>query len=172
MSEVRRTDEMLNEDAVELRLGTADDLGAVISLGAAMVDEFPRYRGMPFNEAKMTARSEAFFQRGGTLFLVAVTGDGDVVGFFTATLEEYDWADDLYAQEHLWYLVPDLRGGKVHAAMFEVFEHWAKINKCREIFNTMYLSPEKSDGMDQMMRRMGYRRMGGTYWKGLRHGVG
>lgn len=165
-----RSDELLNEDAVELRLGGEADLPAIIELGGKMALEFERFKGMTYLPDKMMTSAQRFMQRGGTLFMIALDGGGVPVGFFTGTLEEYDWANDYFAQEHLWYLIPQLRGGQVHSAMFQVFEKWAGMNGAREIFNSMYVGAEKADGMDLMMRRMGYLRIGGNYWKGLRHG--
>lgn len=119
----------------EVRRATAADTPALIAMGRALHAESPRYRDMPFSEAKL-ARLAARLQ--GTLLaedagvFVAEAG-GEPVGMAVVILAERWFNEERFATDLTMYVKPEHRGGRLFLRLVQAMEDWARAQGVRDI---------------------------------------
>lgn len=154
---------------LRLRLGAVADVPAAVALGKRFAVEFERFRGLIYNEEKCTARVSANIANPNFFFLILETSDGEIIGFLAGYLAEYDFADDYFADEWHFYIVPEYRGGIAAIKMLKAYENWCREKNAREMYFTWFGHfSDAHDAPDSIFARLGFEKTGATYWKLLR----
>jgi GNAT superfamily N-acetyltransferase len=111
----------------EVRRATPADTPALIAMGRALHDESPRYRDMPFSEAKLvklSSRLHGSLLCSDAVILVA-TAAGEIVGMTIGILAERWFNDERYVTDLTVYVKPEHRGGSAFPRMVKALEAWA-----------------------------------------------
>lgn len=153
----------------EVRRATPADTPALIELGRAMHAESPRYREMPFSEARLQALSARLHH--GTLLVedaaifVAEAG-GAPVGMAIVFLDELLLSDAKFVTDLVVYLKPEHRGGRLFLKLVRAFEEWARQQGVREIVLGVSTGVHAEQTVNAY-RRLGYEPAGNTCTKDL-----
>ncbi len=148
--------------SIQIRLAESEaDIEKLIALGPRFIEE-SRYRGLPFDAEKLRqAGRRALANKGQFGVLMAMKGD-EVVGLLLAIVSEYFFSTELVAATTFFYVTPEHRGGMAAIKLLHGFRNWARNRKVREI-NVHITSGVHLARTDRLMRRLGFRFIGGTY---------
>jgi GNAT superfamily N-acetyltransferase len=73
-------------------------------------------------------------KRPGMFHILAISGEGEVVGVCMGYLDKTFFGPDLVAHQHIFYVVPEARGGWWAREMMRAFEGWACSAGAKEIW--------------------------------------
>lgn len=73
-------------------------------------------------------------KRPGMFHVLAVNGNDEVVGVCMGYLDKTFFGSDILAHQHIFYVVPEARGGWWAWEMMKAFERWARAEGAKEIW--------------------------------------
>ena len=119
------------------------------------------YRRIPFSKKRLTqllkanTRNDLFFGH------IAVDEDGKIVGGLTAYLVQYIFADEVFADEMCFFILPEYRSLKLAREFIKSYVEWAKRRNAKEIRMTT-TSGLQSEEYAKFLEAMGFAKLG-TY---------
>lgn len=107
-----------------IRPATADDIPALIALGAVMHAESPRFSRFGFERDRLDGniRMVLAYEYG---FAVVAEHDGEMVGGLLAVAMPHFACDLLQACDLAYFVRPDRRGGIAAARLADAYREWA-----------------------------------------------
>ena len=123
---------------VKVRIGTHEDIPAVVDLGARLHAESPTYRDFPYSRIKVRAVLQ---QCVGTLMapaedavMLVAEEDGRLIGMLLGYLTEGVFVEDLViATDLTFYVEPEHRGTMAAVRLLKAFEVWARTHGATHI---------------------------------------
>lgn len=94
--------------------------------------------------------------------LLLLINEGNIVGVLGGIKYQDVNSENLIASELFWFVEKEHRGQG--SELLELFEKWAKINKCKKII-MVHLADLMPDRLEVFYRRKGYRKMEVHYVK-------
>lgn len=146
-----------------IREATHEDAEEIVSLGRRFVNE-SGVSWVGYDERDAMAYLGEFLGAPNKIVLVMIR-DKKVVGFFFGRVVPFLFNSRLLlAEEELWYVAPESRGGFGAAALLRRFERWATDKGAARISigNTVEIA---EDRYGQLVTRLGYTPYGRTYRK-------
>jgi GNAT superfamily N-acetyltransferase len=114
-----------------IRLGTLEDIPALLDLGEQLYKESP-YKGT-IDRRKMRAHLErAVIEKGQYLVLISYDGD-KVVGGLVAYAYQPVFSNDWIAIEVFLYVEKNYRASTRGVDLVEAFEYWGKATGCQAV---------------------------------------
>lgn len=104
-----------------IRPATAEDIPAVMALGAEMIAESPEFSRFTPNLRKQTAIFKGSVANPYIFFWVV----DDLSGFMLGHLEVQPWFDERIAVEDVFFIRPEARKTRRAVALLRMFESWA-----------------------------------------------
>lgn len=142
---------------------TVEDLEELLVLAKAMHSESPRFRGVPFHEAKTSRVLRAVILAGGAL---VSKKEGRIVGAICGAVVEHLFSADRYATDLGLFVLKEHRHGGLAAQLIKSFESWAQANGAHEV--VLGVSTEvHAERTAQLYQRLGYAPTGYTLRKTL-----
>lgn len=108
----------------DIRAATEADIPRLLTLGAIMHAESPRYRGFEFLPDRLAATVRQVLAMPLGFVRVAVV-DGDVVGGLLAVAVPHYACNLVQACDIAYFVQPDARGGTAAARLVDSFRAWA-----------------------------------------------
>ncbi|MBI5329540.1 MAG: GNAT family N-acetyltransferase [Betaproteobacteria bacterium] len=147
---------------MKIRLAEKADAAAVLALGRLMHEE-SRFRAYPLNPVKsMQLFDELLGHPGRAILLLAVQEDGAVTGMLGGYLTGLFFADAVVAQEQVFYVHPEARGGAAALKLLLAFRAWTEKQGAAEI-HIGVSSGIDLDRFDRLMQRLGFTCSGSNY---------
>jgi len=100
--------------------------------------------------------------QGTHVLFVAETSQGVLAGGLLACVQRYYYSHEMQAQMVQWFLRPQYRGTSIAPRLVKAFVEWAKTRGASEVVMGV-TSGINVDATDRMMRRLGFKHLGGTY---------
>jgi len=137
---------------VDIRLAGADDVGALLVMGAAMREESALFKQRDFLPSKAAAVIAQLVAQGGAL---VADLDGKIVGMLGFVVTSHLWGADLVACDVGFYVAPAHRGGSIAPRLVRAYERAARARGAVEA------GLGESSGLDsartvRLIERMGY----------------
>lgn len=149
----------MSQPAIKVRLGTLDDVPAIVALGAVMHAESPRFSRFPYSPEKVADVVATMLCNPKNVVIVADHSDQGIVGMFGGFIAEHYFSTAKYASDVAMFIHPDHRGGSVVVRVLKTFEEWAISQGAIEI--APGISTEvQADRTLQLYSRLGYRLSG------------
>lgn len=150
------------EEMLTVRSMTAKDIPLVVTHVMQYHSTTP-YGKLPFVPAKvhglliagLTLPNECYF---------LVFQDGELVGGIAGSLIEYAFNHEKYAQDHLFYVIPEHRSLFVAQALVLAYMTWAISKQARQI-NLQTFSGHKTALFGKYVERFGFKPLGVTHIK-------
>lgn len=86
------------------------------------------------------------------------------VGMVAGMLVTPYFSDDLFAQEIVWYIEPDHRGGSNSIRLLKLYEEWAKTNKAKYV-QVSNIETLKGSSVSELYKRLGYEKTESAFLK-------
>lgn len=151
--------------ATSVRTAAEADIDEILRLARAMHAESPRYRNLPFSEARTEEVARRLIAAPEAVVLLAETAEG-VVGVLAAFVAEHIFSDVLYAADVAVFVEPIHRGGTAAVRLLHAYEAWAKGLGVRE--SVLGVSTEVTEARTvSMYQRLGYTVFGTNVRKAL-----
>lgn len=150
---------------MRVRSATADDLPALIALGAAMHAE-SAYAGFDYSSKKLYEMGLHYLAHPDTCFIAVCADDcGTIYGMHAGYICEYYFGRDLIASDLLLFVDPTKRGGMAAALLVRAFEEWAFAKGAKEVCpgSSTMVAPERTA---KLYERLGYTVVGNLFKKG------
>ena len=151
---------------VGVRITRPDEIDLILPLAREYHRE-SRYNHIPFSETKLRQLFTQGFNNQHDTFGAYMRHGERVVGIVHAGVGDYYLGDGGRIVTVLSFYVPkDIRdtmiGGRVTIKMMRILTDWAKAQRAEEIHihTTSGISPRRTD---RMLRRLGFRTLGGYY---------
>jgi GNAT superfamily N-acetyltransferase len=153
---------------MSIRFATAQDIPALVSLGAR-VHALSRFKGMPYDAARVTAALQAAFATadGRYVCFVATDSQGQVAGGLLATLERHIFSPQITASIMHFDVLPEKRTAGYALRLIKAFEAWCNNRQIHEIsfgINSVDDAQELAR-LARFAQRLGYRKIGESYVK-------
>lgn len=141
-----------------IRRATLTDTPALITLGAEMHSESPRYSKVPYDPERLSAFLSAVLPSPDWLALMA-EHNGEPVGMMVGFVVNHCFSSARYAADLVLYVSPEFRGSSMAVRMLREFETWAATRGAAEIVMgvTTEVHTERTVGL---YARCGYRDSG------------
>jgi hypothetical protein len=140
-----------------IRSAKLTDLPRLCELSVCMHDESP-FALPPINPDKLI--------KGLMRSTVIVWETNDVIGGFIALQEGHFWySDERFVADQLFYVHPDYRKSKAGISLLKAAQQYARIKEL-----PLFMAPVNGvdvDRKDALYKRLGMRKLGGTYSYGL-----
>lgn len=108
-----------------IRPATLDDVPTLVSLGAMMAAESPRFRLLRYSPEKVRVLVENVL-RGDSGFLWVAEAGGEITGLMLGVAVPHWCSDDLVVSELALYMVPKHRGSTSALRLIRRFMAWAE----------------------------------------------
>jgi GNAT superfamily N-acetyltransferase len=102
----------------------------------------------------------------GACFLAVAEHDGKIVGFMSGWVYQLYFSKTLSAQNNLWYVLPEYRGGMIGVRLLKMFESWA-FDKGAKILVGGTSSGISMPRSNKLIEKFGYEPVGSEYRKVL-----
>jgi GNAT superfamily N-acetyltransferase len=151
-----------------IRFATLADVPSLVEGGSRM-HALTRFRNQPFNAQRVAqAFTDLITQgQGKYAFLVAASGDGRIVGALIGVMEQQIFSDAYTASVMHFDVLPDARMGGHGVRLLRAFEKWAENRNAVEICFGIN-SDTEIEMLGHFATKMGYRKVGGNYVRGIR----
>lgn len=139
-----------------IRLGTIDDIPALVEMGRSLVAESPRFCRVNYSPGKVAKLLTAWMHHDNGLVLVAEHA-GEVVGVVVAMQDEEWFSEDPVAQEMVLTVTPNKRGSAYAGALIDGMDAWAAAKGVRylQAGTSTLIRPELAI---KLYEKRGYRR--------------
>lgn len=142
---------------------TIAELDAAIELGRSNFEE-SRFRGMPFDEAKVRQSVARMLNSPRTDHFAcgAFDSTGKLVGYMVGKIEQYFFCDYTVATSVFLFVDPKARGGLAALKLILAFRAWAKNRGAKE----MYIGVAGGvlvERTGRFLQRLGLKFTGGNY---------
>lgn len=151
---------------ITIRKGISSDYIATIELGRRMASE-GWYSDMPYDASVAYENGKPYVERPDRCYFVAEK-NGILIGFFMGHLVPYFFMRDYFAEEYLWFVLPEHRHGATGLRLFECFEQWSEAINAREIICNPTIDATIGERIGAWLLRKGYSFMAGAYRRKLR----
>ena len=139
-----------------VRKATEADLAGIVDLTSAFYMESWKPLGLAWDrDAVLAALAGTLENEDAVIFIGSTNGappDGLIVGF--AGLSTFSLQERI-AQERVWYVRADFRGGPLAIRLLRAFEEWAKEKGCK-LVTMAYPVSETDEVAARIYSRMGY----------------
>lgn len=150
---------------MKLRHATVVDVPAMVEAGRLAHSE-SRLRRFPYDEQKLLAGLAALItmqeSRGSHLCLLAESSDGQLIGMFIGSLEEYFFTSCKSANSILLWVRADFRGSVAALRFVRAFCTWAGKRGAAEV-SIPIASGVRLAKTDRFLQRLGFVQTGGNY---------
>ncbi|WP_140630193.1 GNAT family N-acetyltransferase [Methylibium rhizosphaerae] len=152
---------------MSIRFATLADIPALVEAGNRM-HALTRFRNQPFNAQKTAEAFASLIQhdRGRYVFFVAEGAQQRIVGALIGVMEKQIFSDLYTASVMHFDVLPEARMGGYGVRLLRAFEQWALNREAFEIYFGIN-SDTESVPLERFASRMGYRRVGGNFVKGM-----
>lgn len=134
-----------------IRAATLDDLPRILDLGELMHNESPRWRKLAFNRARAADfLARLILSDWGAVFLAEQSGQ--VLGGIAGTALPHWCSDDVLAQEIVFFMTPEARGGMSAVRLVRKFKEWGAERGAvwAEAGTSTGLDPERTAGLYEL----------------------
>jgi RimJ/RimL family protein N-acetyltransferase len=143
---------------VTIRRAVVEDVPRIAEMGARFIDtEYPH--ALRFDAEQLAATTQRLMAHG--LVLVADAGDG-VVGMLALTTYQHPLSGDRIATEIVWWVDPEVRGGRAALQLFAAGEAWARAEGATHL---QMIAP--SDKVGRFYERLGFAKLETHYQRAL-----
>ncbi len=149
-----------------IRFAELKDVPPLVELASRM-HALTRFRQQPFNAQRAADSFAAIIQqdKGRYVFFVAQNQANEVVGGLIGVMEQQIFTDVFTASIMHIVVLPQARMGGYGIRLLKAFELWAQNRDAFEVYFGVNSGTE-SDGLGQMVVKMGYVRVGENFVKG------
>jgi len=120
-----------------IRLAEEKDTQSIVELGKEMIEE-GRYSYVTYSPEKVKEFVRRYINSPNKLLLVSEI-KGRICGFFFGFIAPFNFSNDLFASEELWYMQKESRGKRDGVVMIKQFIEWSKRCKAVEVNLTITL---------------------------------
>lgn len=145
-----------------IRPAKLTELSSVLPLCQAFSNEALAPFGLVYNEEWVKRQLVRWVMNEDTLFLVGLLDD-QVVGVLVAMLMPSLTSGSPVAQEMMWYVDADHRGGTVGARLLFALEKWCAVRGASHLV----MANMDDEGVERIYDRRGFQRMEVHYIKNL-----
>lgn len=110
---------------MNIRPATIEDVPTIVSLGAQLAKESPRFGRLQFSAASTGATMRALLSSPDGFLMVAEEG-GQIVGAMAAIVSQHWMSTDRVASDLALFVVPSARGGNVGGSLAVEYLEWAR----------------------------------------------
>jgi GNAT superfamily N-acetyltransferase len=148
----------MNTSTTQLRRATAEDIPALVAMGARMHAESPRLSKTPYQPQRIQHVLSCLMPTQECFMLIAER-DGKPAGMLGGIVTDHLLSGVRYAGDLAVYVAPEYRGTSILPRMLREFERWAVENDATEITLgvTTEIHPERTAALYE---RNGYRLSG------------
>ena len=137
------------------------DIDRIVRLGQKMHAE-SAFSALNYDKGKFSDLLRAYVAQPETHFSFVAEKDGALIGMLLGYVSDYFFGNDLIANEVVWYVDPDFRGGLTGLRLMREFESWSAARGVSEVYmgvSTGVLVDRTGD----LLVRFGYKHVGGNY---------
>jgi GNAT superfamily N-acetyltransferase len=91
--------------------------------------------------------------------------DGKPAGGLSAAISEYMYSYEVYASDHLFFVLPEYRKTRVLFRLIREYEEWARLNGAVEILLTVLRPGDEMEAVLAQFPRIGYQHAGAVFYK-------
>lgn len=143
-----------------IRRATHDDVPRIVAMGERFIsDVYPA--AITFNGDTLAALTTNLIDGAGVVF-VAESATGDVIGMIALIVLMQPMSGETVATELVWWIHPDVRGGRAALELLAKAEEWAKSNGAKRL---QMIAP--SDKVCRFYERLGFQRVEVAYMRTL-----
>jgi len=117
----------------EIRHARPEDVEPLLAMGRALHAESPRYRRIPWVEARARGVTEAMAADPESGLFVAEVSEGRLIGMIAGFVVPHWFSNVTYAADLTVYVDPAHRGRIVFFRLVGAFERWARAQGAGEI---------------------------------------
>ena len=155
---------------MKIRFAELADRAVLIELALENQAEIPG-QNISVDYARVDEALQGLFHqnRGTHCLLLAELGDGTVAGLLLGCVQRYFYSNECQAQLIQWFVRPSFRGTSAAPRLVKAFVEWARQREASEVMLGV-TSGVQVQQTDAMLRRLGFRFLGGNYAVNLKGG--
>jgi GNAT superfamily N-acetyltransferase len=154
----------LRRKACLYRLADRNDASAIFKMCREFHQE-TQLKNIVFDDVVFAGHLSWLYDDG-ACFLAVAEHDGKVVGFMSGWVYQLYFSKTLSAQNNLWYVLPEYRGGMIGVRLLKMFESWA-FDKGAKILVGGTSSGISMPRSNKLIEKFGYEPVGSEYRKVL-----
>jgi GNAT superfamily N-acetyltransferase len=136
---------------MKIRLGTLDDLEALLQLGMQFATETAHARWTHAKPEVIREKLYPILEGAGTAF-VAELEDGSIVGMLVVVTMQSYFSGEIVSEELVWWVQPEHRTGRAGYKLVRAFEEWASVNGV----DVLKLASPYGSGIATFLQHRGY----------------
>ena len=150
-----------------IRFANLDDVPSLVEGGSRM-HALTRFRDQPYDAKRVAQNFVDLIERGQGkyAFLLAAGAERRVVGALIGVMEQQIFSTAYTASVMHFDVLPEARMGGHAVRLLRAFEQWAKNRNAVEIAFGIN-SDTEAEILGRFAKKMGYRRVGGNYVRGM-----